>query len=62
MKIEKAIELLKEAHKHNYAWRGSNLDTAIKLGIEALKRIRSARKLNPDLNPSLLPGETAKEK
>ena len=58
MTIDEAIQLLKESHKHNYAWRGSKLDIAIQLGIEALKRLKEQRVLEACERNYLLPGET----
>ena len=58
MKIEKAIEILTDRFPSAEEVEDDNLYDAIRLGIEALKRIKSDRIVNDDLNPYPLPGET----
>jgi len=58
MKLTKAIEIQEELHDISHDGKDPDWRGAIKLGIEAMKRLedwRRGRVLNPDL---LLPGET----
>ena len=57
MKIDKAIELLNTTIKTLPATLRDDEKDAVRLGIEALKRIKDDRRINPDLNPYPLPGE-----
>ena len=59
MRMDKAIEILKDTRNINFNYFSPDRRDALRLGIEALKRIRSDRKINPDLNPYPLPGETS---
>ena len=58
MNIDKAIEILTFFSTDPDAFYFPNLTEAIKLGIEALKRIQSARLQWTDSPLHLLPGET----
>ena len=59
MKLQKAIEILTTYMKGSDEAEPVDFDDAIKLGIEALKRINSARLQWTDSSPvHLLPGET----
>ena len=58
MKLEKAIELLEEMPKVIDHQKLIDLPLAVKLGIEALKRLQELRIDNPGTGWHLLPGET----
>ena len=58
MKIEKAIEILEGLIPIFSSPKPGDRADAIKLGIEAMKRIQEDRRVNDDLNPYPLPGET----
>ncbi len=57
MKIEKAITILENDLKVN-AYETGNLAAAVKLGIEALKRVEQHRLYAIPSSAILLPGET----
>lgn len=58
MTIDEAIELLTDLDKRGHFALGDDITPAIKLGIEALKRVKGAR-LDPyTRQQQLLPGET----
>lgn len=58
MKIEKAIKILSDSYyKHTILLAGKD-DEALKLGIEALKRLKAQRLHGFDLMAGGLPGET----
>lgn len=58
MKIDKAKEIL-EAHTHEdeYLFSDDDVD-AVKLGIEALKRVKNTRRPHSYFKEVALPGET----
>ena len=58
MKIERAIEIKKLYLAHSDQYYHQDLDDAIQLGIEALKRIKSLRLTGKPDKYSILPGET----
>lgn len=58
MKLDEAIETFTEDFNHPTAHFMPELQEAEKLGIEALKRFRYARKHHLLITPTLLPGET----
>lgn len=58
MKLEKAIEILDDFHKDPNAFYTPDLPAAIKLGIEALKRISHTRYESKAYKQSPLPGES----
>ena len=58
MKLEKAIELLNFAVSNNKLKRGARSIEALRLGVEALKRIEADRALHLYPAYKLLPGET----
>ena len=58
MTLDKAIEILSEEVKHPYSAKKMSRPDAIKLGIEALERLRAYRKGNLYPISELLPGET----
>lgn len=58
MNLKKATELLTYSHKYNTILLTQDDKDALKLGIEALKRIRAQRQIDPELHQVLLPGET----
>jgi len=58
MTIDKAIRILEGVHRSaEFEWGSSNVD-ALKLGIEALKRIQYLQENDPCCCDGLLPGET----
>lgn len=58
MKLEKAIKILQTYQVEGEAPCGGFLDDALKLGIEAMKRVERNRGFNPTEIHKLLPGET----
>ena len=58
MKLEKAIETLAGLGDSETAGVDEEEKNALKLGIEALRRIKHDRIINDDLNPYPLQGET----
>lgn len=58
MKIEKAIEILTYWDDDLNAWNMADTDSAVKLGIEALKAVRKFQSMGSKINPLRLPGET----
>ncbi|MBA7642049.1 hypothetical protein ES703_49735 [subsurface metagenome] len=60
MKLEKAIELLEEMPKVIDHQKLIDLPVAVKLGIEALKRLKLSRTKGEFVENVLLPGETEK--
>jgi len=58
MTLSKAIERLEEHTHYAYKVGQPNLLSAIKLGIEALKRIEATRLVRKQGTVVLLPGET----
>jgi hypothetical protein len=58
MNIEKAIEILENHQCDMPRNEVPDLVTAIKLGIEALKRIQASREHFSHVYPTPLPGET----
>ncbi len=58
MKIDKAIEILTINNEHNPDFTDADRHDANKLGIEALKRIKSGRDTPSGLSFIPLPGET----
>jgi len=58
MTLEKAIELLKGADRKDITPASQEFRDAIRLGIEALKRIHQNRYQPPIPDAALLPGET----
>jgi len=58
MNIDKAIEVLTLENKHPWNNDNSDLRNAVKLGIEALKRIEHLRPNYAYANATRLPGET----
>ncbi len=60
MKIDRAIKLLTQMSEYGVvAWDKQDLDS-IKLGVEALKRIRDMRLSPCTTADEILPGETEK--
>jgi len=57
MTLDKAIELLKDIGPYRATVSEDDID-AIELGIAALKRELSWRRVGIDIKPQLLPGET----
>lgn len=57
MKISKAIEIQDLYLHHSDQWNHQDLDTAIKLGIEALKHIKATYTYRGNYIPLPLPGE-----
>ncbi|KKN59532.1 hypothetical protein LCGC14_0541460 [marine sediment metagenome] len=58
MKIEKAIETLVIENRRPWNHSGSDLRGAVKLGLEALKRIRDMRISPCTTSDEILAGET----
>lgn len=58
MKIEKAIEILTSYITAEEAVETAELEDAVKLGIEGLKRLSQYRGWQPPSDIQLLPGET----
>jgi len=58
MIIDEAIKLIQEDIDGNYYEQDSPLEKAVKLGIEALKRIQMNRIWPEVYHGGLLPGET----
>lgn len=58
MNIEEAIEINESLLDGTYDHRDEIMEEALKLGIEALKRIRVAREERLTATLSRLPGET----
>lgn len=58
MKLDKAIEILTTYMKGSDEAEPVDFDDAIKLGIEALKRLVARREAEQSQGVSLLPGET----
>ena len=61
MKLEKAIEMLSLTNTFKSTPDNQDLKDAITLGIEALKRVKEARKKVYFTTRSPLPGEDMKE-
>ncbi len=60
MKLDKAIENLKDALADKWCPWSQELKDSIKLGIEALKLIQRERLLSINPVETILPGETEK--
>ena len=58
MKLEKAIEILQHYHVEPALPRRGFVEDALKLGIEAMKRIKDYRERSSTFATPLLPGET----
>lgn len=58
MKIDKAIELLEAIIKSGEYLGDPDDSRAVKLGLEALRRVKDCRQVACDFAPKLLPGET----
>ena len=58
MKIDEAIKKLNTWSHIEVAYPNQELEDAIQLGIEALKRCKYADRINFDGTINLLPGET----
>lgn len=58
MTLEKAIQILSDSAHLGMTTFNQDFKDAQKLGIEALKRCRLARKETSFVGPALLPGET----
>ena len=58
MKLEKAIEITNFHIAEHTIHQSRDITDALKLGIEALKRVEEARVKGTIWNYSLLPGET----
>ncbi len=58
MKLEKAIEILEEDKNWDYEGVSEDLENALQLGIEALKRVKSIRIGGKPDKYTILPGET----
>lgn len=58
MTIDKAIEILGLRIKSPFVRANPDTKDAIKLGIEALKRIKECRLADHTIKEDLLPGET----
>jgi len=58
MDLRTAIKVTRVLLRERKPYSGSVGNDALKLGIEALKRLDHYRKRNPDLFFALLPGET----
>ena len=56
--IKKAIEILERWYAGGYATQIDDLNPAVKLGIEAIKRELHWREIGDTIEPQLLPGET----
>jgi len=61
MKILKAIEILSDAIKRQWPTHNSDLDDAIKLGIEALEKIQKYRHTSMQVQSLILRGETPED-
>ena len=58
MKIDEAIKILTDQAKAGYRYPREQRQAAIRLGIEALKRLKRNRNYRPFVDAGLLPGET----
>jgi len=58
MTIDKAIKILLTDYQHHHDIHDLMTAIAIKLGIEALKRVEKERTGYETFSPDLLPGET----
>ncbi len=58
MKLEKAIEILQYHSERNADIAGSSWANALKLGIEAMRRVKGLRLYDVGPVQVLLPGET----
>jgi len=58
MKLKKAIEILTINNDHNPNFTDADRRDALKLGIEAMKRLRTYRERKYYYARTLLPGET----
>ena len=58
MTIDEAIEIITLYLQHSEQWGHHNLDDALQLGVEALKRIKESRLLSCQVASEKLPGET----
>ena len=58
MNLEKAVELLGDMVTFRYSARQTDDGDAIKLGIQALRRLMEHRKYHRDVTARPLPGET----
>ena len=61
MKIDKAIEILREWQEDHLTRMTPDFDDALKLGVEALKSIQLLRNRLDASYVNLLPGETPEE-
>ena len=57
MKLERAIEVLKEGSELSQPWLLKDYEAALQLGIEALKRVDECRLADHTIKEDLLPGE-----
>lgn len=58
MKLDKAIEVLISGSELSRPWLLGGYEEALKLGIEAMKRLQEGRQKGYDFFAHLLPGET----
>jgi len=58
MEIPKAIEILTDLLRDQPTWPPDDRRVAVRLGIEALKRVGWLRSVNSQIGASKLPGET----
>ena len=58
MTIDEAIKILRDPEPANHIYTVQELSDAMKLGIEALKRIKNERDIQGGLYNYELPGET----
>lgn len=58
MNLDEAIKILEEYLNPDPAKNYKPVADATRLGIEALKRIKAQRIIDPELHQVLLPGET----
>lgn len=58
MNIDKAIKILTLFDRGQYPGSAENFRASVKLGNEALQRVKSTRKLTAFVRPGLLPSET----
>ncbi len=58
MKLDKAIEILELDKNCDYEGSSADLEAALQLGIEAMKRLREHRTEHIDITFRALPSET----
>lgn len=61
MELTKAIEILFLYLRDNTTYNSQDLEDAIALGVHAIDAIEKLRQGTPNLNLSILPGETPPE-